>query len=72
MTKDARKSTEAESQSEREALLEAMLVDTSELTFTPRGDPDPRLVQLARLLGEQLAKEVFLSQMDGRPSRDSR
>lgn len=57
---------------EREALLEAMLVETSELTFTPRGDPDPRLVQLARLLGEQLARETFLSQTDGRPSRDSR
>ncbi|KAB2759880.1 hypothetical protein F9L04_24180 [Brucella anthropi] len=72
MTEDARKSTEAVSQSEREALLEAMLVDAAELTFTPRGDPDPRLVQLARLLGEQLARENFLSQMDGRPSRDSR
>ncbi|SMG33689.1 hypothetical protein [Paracoccus sp. J56] len=70
MTEDARKSTEAVSQSEREALLEAMLVDAAELTFTPRGDPC--LVQLARLLGEQLARENLLSQMDGRPSRDSR
>jgi hypothetical protein len=26
-------------QSEREELLEAMLVDARELTFTPRGDP---------------------------------
>ncbi|PWJ72655.1 hypothetical protein C7441_13212 [Pseudaminobacter salicylatoxidans] len=71
MTQDARKSTKA-LQSEREALLDAMPVDASELTFTPRGDPDPRLVRLARLLGEQLARENFLSQMDGRPSRDSR
>lgn len=71
MTQDAHKSTEA-LQREREALLEAMLVDSPELTFTPRGEPDPRLVQLARLLGEQLARENFLSQMDGRPSRDSR
>lgn len=72
MTEDAHKSTEVVSQSEREALLEAMLVDAAELTFTPRGDPDPRLAQLARLLGAQLARENFLSQMDGRPSRDSR
>ncbi len=48
--------------SEREQLLEAMLADVPELTFTPRGDPDPRLVRLARLLGEQLARENFAAQ----------
>ncbi|RWR04249.1 hypothetical protein D2T33_21265 [Sinirhodobacter populi] len=33
-----------------------------ELAFTPRGDPDPRLVRLARLLGEQLARETSAAQ----------
>lgn len=28
-----------------------MVLDAPALTLTPRGDPDPRLVQLARLLG---------------------
>lgn len=27
-----------------------------ELKLTPRGDPDPRLIQLARLLGRHTAK----------------
>ncbi len=47
---------------EREELLEAMLVDAPELTFTSRGDPDPRLIQLARLLGRKMARETFAAQ----------
>ncbi len=39
-----------------------MLVDAPELTFTSRGDPDPRLIQLARLLGRQMARETFAAQ----------
>jgi hypothetical protein len=62
MTQEARKSKTAVSQSEREELLEAMLLDVPELTFTPRGDPDPRLVQLARLLGRQMARQNFEAQ----------
>lgn len=37
------------SQRDRKELREAMLPDAPELTFMPRGNPDPRLVQLARL-----------------------
>lgn len=62
MTPDARKIGTTVTPSEREELLEAMLVDASELTFTPRGDPDPRLVQLARLLGKQMARQNFEAQ----------
>lgn len=50
------------SQGERKELREAVLADTSELTFTSRGDPDPRLIQLARMLGRQLARQNFAAQ----------
>ena len=69
MNPDARQNRTT--QSEREELLEAILVDAPELTFTPRGDPDPRLVQLARLLGRQMARQTFAAQMTKRGSTDS-
>ncbi len=69
MNPDARQTKTT--RSEREELLEAMLVDASELTFTPRGDPDPRLVQLARMLGRQMARQNFAAQMTKRGSTDS-
>ncbi len=62
MSPDAQDRQTTVKQGEREELLEAMLVDATELTFTPRGDPDPRLVQLARLLGRQMARETFTAQ----------
>jgi len=38
-----------------------------ELTLVRRGDgPDPRLVELARLLARRAAREVFEEQMKGR------
>lgn len=43
-------------------LLEAMLIEAPELTLTLRGDPDPRLVQLARLLGRRMARQNFEAQ----------
>lgn len=52
--------------SEREALLEALLLDEPELGFTARGNPDPRLVRLVRLLGRQAARENFEAQMKAR------
>ncbi|UXT21139.1 hypothetical protein FY140_06565 [Agrobacterium tumefaciens] len=58
--------------SERKELREAMLANVPELTFTPRGDPDPRLVQLARLLGRQLARQNFAAQMNKREPNGSR
>ena len=71
MTHEARKSKTAVSPSEREELPEAMLLDVPELTFTPRGDPDPRLVQLARLLGRQMAHQNFEAQRTRRGSNGS-
>ena len=71
MSPDTRKTKTTVTQSEREVLLEAMFVDATELTFTPRGDPDPRLVQLARLLGRQMARQNFETQMNKRGSDGS-
>ncbi len=71
MTLEARISKTAVSQSEREDLLEAMLLDAPELTFTPRGNPDPRLVQLAQLLGRQMARQNFEAQRTKRGSNGS-
>jgi hypothetical protein len=71
MTQEARKSKTTVSQSQREELLEAMLLDAPELTFAPRGDPDPRLVQLARLLGRQMARQNFEAQINKRGSNGS-
>ena len=68
MTPQPRKSKVTITRREREELLEAMLTDTPELTFTPRGDPDPRLVRLARLLGRQLARQTFEAQRTKRGS----
>ncbi len=62
MSPSAHKTEAVVTQGEREELLEAMLVDAPELTFTSRGDPDPRLIQLARLLGRQMARETFAAQ----------
>ncbi|MFG1433006.1 hypothetical protein V5F44_10130 [Xanthobacter sp. V2C-8] len=71
MSPDGRKTKTTVTQSEREELLEAMLVDAPELTFTPRGDPDPRLIVLARLLGRQMARQDFEAQMRARGSSGS-
>ncbi|SEB84450.1 hypothetical protein SAMN05216452_3396 [Nitratireductor aquibiodomus] len=43
-----------------------------ELNFTPRGNPDPRLVQLARLLGRQAAREYFDAETRALKERSSR
>lgn len=40
-------------------------LEAPELSFLSRGDPDPRLVHLARLLGRQFARETFDAQMNG-------
>jgi len=71
MAQEARKTRITVTRSEREELLEAMLLDVPELTFTPRGEPDPRLVQLARLLGRQMARQNFAAQVNKRDSNVS-
>ncbi len=45
--------------SEFEALRESMVFDGPELTFIPRGSPDPRLLRLVRLLAQQAARECY-------------
>lgn len=59
------------SQCERRELREAMVPGEPELIFAPRSDPDPRLVQLARLLGQQLARQNYAAQMNKRGSNGS-
>lgn len=48
-----------------------MLLDAPELALTPRGNPDLRLVQLARLLGRQMARQNFEAQSNKRGSDGS-
>lgn len=48
---------------EREALLESLLLDEAELTFTPRGDPDPRLLRLVEFLARQAARECYAEEV---------
>jgi len=56
---------------EREELLEAMLVETPELRFTPRGDPDSRLIRLVEFLARQAAREFFEKEIKRQGSRGS-
>ena len=48
---------------EREALLESLLIDEPDLTFTPRGDPDPRLLLLVDFLARQAARECYAEEV---------
>lgn len=36
-----------------------MVFEGPELTFPPRGSPDPRLLRLVRLLAQQAARECY-------------
>lgn len=49
--------------SEREALLESLLLEEPELTFTPRGNPDPRLLRLVEFLARQAAREYYAEEV---------
>lgn len=49
--------------SEREALLESLLIDEPELTFTQRGNPDPRLLRLVDFLARQAARECYAEEV---------
>ena len=48
---------------EREALLESLLLEEPELTFTSRGDPDPRLLRLVDFLARQAARECYAEEV---------
>ena len=57
--------------SEREELLEALLVEAPELSFTPEGDPDLRLVRLVEFLARQAAREFYEQEVKKQGSRGS-
>ena len=63
MTLRAPQNTAKITGAEREALLESLLLDEPELTFTPRGIPDPRLMRLVGLLAKQAARECFAEEV---------
>ncbi len=48
---------------EREALLESLLLEEPELTFTSRGTPDPRLLRLVDFLARQAARECYAEEI---------
>lgn len=48
---------------EREALLESLLLEEPELTFTARGNPDPRLLRLVEFLARQAARECYAEEV---------
>jgi len=56
---------------EREELLGALLVEAPQLNFTPRGDPDPRLVRLVEFLARQAAREFYEQEVKKQGSRGS-
>ncbi|WP_114391272.1 hypothetical protein [Notoacmeibacter marinus] len=56
---------------QREGLLEAMLVEKPELRFTPRGDPDARLIRLVEFLAREAAREFFELESKRQGSRGS-
>ncbi|MDF3907756.1 hypothetical protein [Paracoccus sp. AS002] len=47
---------------EREALLESLMLEEPE-TFTPRGNPDPRLLRLVDFLARQAARECYAEEV---------
>ena len=63
MTLRAPQNTAKMTGAEREALLESVLLDEPELTFTPRGNPDPRLLRLVGILAKQAARECFAEEV---------
>lgn len=48
---------------EREELLESLLIGEPELAFTPRGDPDARLLRLVDFLARQAARECYAEEV---------
>lgn len=48
---------------EREALLKSLMIDEPELTFTPCGNPDPRLLRLVEFLARQAARECYAEEV---------
>ena len=72
MTLPASRTQATMTRSEREALLNALLLGEPELGFTPRGNPDPRLVGLVRLLARAAARDFVEAEEreNGRHHRD--
>ncbi|WP_353392832.1 hypothetical protein [Brucella sp. NBRC 14130] len=43
--------------------FKSLLIGEPELTFTPRGDPDPRLLRLVDFLARQAARECYAEEV---------
>lgn len=71
MSRQLSQSRSATVPSEREELLVALLVEAPELSFTPKGDPDPRLVRLVEFLARQAAREFYEQEAKKQGSRGS-
>ena len=72
MTLPAKNNDATMTPNEREQLLDALLQDGGpELTFTPRGDPDPRLLRLVDFLARQAAQKFYEAEMQQRESNGS-
>jgi len=71
MSRKASRPRSTTAPSEREELLEALLVEAPELSFTPQGDPDPRLVRLVEFLARQAAREFYEQEVKKQGSRGS-
>ncbi len=63
MTLRAPENTVKMSGREREVLLESLMIDEPELTFTPCGNPDPRLLRLVEFLARQAARECYAEEV---------
>lgn len=67
MTSPAKNSDATMTPSEREQPLEALLPEGEpELTFTPRGDPDPRLLRLVDFLARYAARRFYEAELQKR------
>lgn len=71
MNRQASKSKTSMTTMAREELLDALFVETPELRFTPRGDPDPRIVRLVEFMAQEAAREFFENEIKRQSSRGS-
>jgi hypothetical protein len=63
MTLRASRNKAKMNKSERETLLESLMLEEPELTFTSRGNPDPRLLRLVDFLARQAACECYAEEV---------
>lgn len=72
MTLRASEKTSPMTGQEREALLESLMLEEPELTFTPRSNPDPRILRLVDFLARQAARECYAEEVKMMKQRGKR